>query len=82
MLVQYRTIDVARCSPLSPNTFDQRLTLWKFDTAISWCCKLLIRSALEVSSSGWIRTSNPPVNRSDPEDRPSETKHDEDDENQ
>jgi hypothetical protein len=35
-----------------------------------------------IGSSGWIRTSNPPVNRSGPEDRPSETKRDEDDENQ
>jgi len=33
-------------------------------------------------SSGWIRTSNPPVNRSGPEDLPSEMKRDEDDENQ
>jgi hypothetical protein len=36
----------------------------------------------KIGSSGWIRTSTPPVNRSDPEDRPSETKRDEDDENQ
>jgi amidase len=36
----------------------------------------------ENGSSGWTRTSNPPVNRSGPEDLPSETKRDKDDENQ
>ena len=36
----------------------------------------------KIGSSGWIRTSNPPVNRSDPEDRPSAMNDDEDDETQ
>src|SRR5206468_12295202 len=36
----------------------------------------------ENGSSGWIRTSNPPVNRSGPENLQNETKRDEDDENQ
>ena len=36
----------------------------------------------KIGSSGWIRTSNPPVNRSGPEDLPSDTTRDEDDENQ
>jgi hypothetical protein len=45
--------------------------------------KRVVRQTTEkIGSSGWIRTSNPPVNRSDPDDRPSETKRDEGDENQ
>ena len=40
----------------------QRLTLWKFETAIGWSCKWLISSDLGGGSSGWIRTSNTPVN--------------------
>ena len=42
----------------------------------------VVKFAKRIGSSGWIRTSNPPVNRSDPEDLPSEMKRDEDDENQ
>ena len=37
---------------------------------------------LGIGSSGWIRTSNPPVNRSDPENASSEMKGDQGDENQ
>jgi hypothetical protein len=36
----------------------------------------------KIGSSGWIRTSNPPVNRSGPEDRPTAMTDDEDDETQ
>jgi hypothetical protein len=44
--------------------------------------KLLISSYLWAGSSGWTRTSNPPVNSQTPGDRPPATTDDEGDDRQ
>jgi len=41
---------------------NEALNVWKFDHAIGPLCKLLIVGDLGIGSSGWTRTSNPPVN--------------------
>src|SRR5258708_964715 len=59
-----RSIDRGPASVVSARVRTQfELELWKFESANWLFCKLLWGNGLEADSSGWIRTSNPPVNR-------------------
>jgi hypothetical protein len=79
--MQEQDDQIAHGTIMPPREIQEMLRIWQFamHRGHGAKCVILFR---KIGSSGWIRTSNPPVHRSAPDDRPSDTQRDEGDENQ